>query len=273
MGRPQPRLHYASLVTRETELHLPGSSSAPHGPSSRSAHPVLPLPGPRWYIKAEWPGRGQSAEAARVSRVAAEPGGRGHHSWRPPLCASPRSFSCSAGPTSRRPGPADLQTWGREQICPWRFSGLGRGVPARDFWVRAGDAQRRKAGSRVRTGCSPSARRRDALAGGGGAPCTRPRCAPAPGPGNAAVRAPPVAASTRSPRVRSAEAGCRRFGLGWKMRNEMGASGPPNVDYLVHVSGTQKTHDLVSVRGSIRSTQQSGRSPGGKFLCDLGWRI
>lgn len=76
--------------------------------------------------------------------------------------------------------------------------------------------------------------------------------------------------SPRSPRVLSAEAGCQLFGLGWKVSNGVGDSGPLNVDYLVRISRTQKTHDLVSIRGLIHSTEQSGRSPGGKFPCNSG---
>ncbi|XP_032946052.1 uncharacterized protein LOC117013225 [Rhinolophus ferrumequinum] len=74
--------------------------------------------------------------------------------------------------------------------------------------------------------------------------------------------------SPRSPRVLSAEAGCQLFGLGWKVSNGVGDSGPLNVDYLVRLSRTQKTHDLVSIRGLIHSTEQSGRSPGGEIR---GW--
>lgn len=108
-----------------------------------------------------------------------------------------------------------------------------------------------------------------------------------PSPGAAVRPAPPVSCggpparesgpwqpqpvdSPRSPQVLSAEAGCQLFGLGWKVSNGVGDSGPLNVDYLVRLSRTQKTHDLVSIRGLIHSTERSGRSSGGKFPCNSG---
>lgn len=65
----------------------------------------------------------------------------------------------------------------------------------------------------------------------------------------------------RSPEVLSAAAGRHLFGLGEKVRECDGGLRTPNVDYLVRVSRAQKTHDLVSIRGLMHSTERPGRLP------------
>lgn len=143
-------------------------AAPPHAPS--------PRPSSGCYIRAEWPGPAQSAEAAlrpgrlRSRRDAAAAAG----TRRPALLCPEASFA----PRGRAPqAPRALQLRG-----PEAESGLGRGVPA-GIRAGAGDAQPRRARRRVQAGCSPGARRRDALAGARGARRTRLNRAPTPDPG------------------------------------------------------------------------------------------
>ena len=93
-----------------------------------SALPAPPRPGPGCYLKAEWSGRGQSAEVARARRCVR---GASH-----PVTGSPRSVLlirvslARRAPSPRRPGPADLQTPGPERIALGAFPGSAEGFPA-----------------------------------------------------------------------------------------------------------------------------------------------
>lgn len=193
----------ASAAPGKSELQLPGGSSPRLAdPPPRPAHPAPPRRGTGWYIRAEWPGPGQSAEAARDRGFPAGPVGRSCRSQKPPALRSP------PGAAPRCRGPADPQTRGRERLCPWRSPGSGRRVPA-GIRFRAGDAQPRKARSGVRAGRSARERRRDAP---GDPPLSRGRSRAR----ERGLWAPQPVRSPRSPRVASAEAGASSSALGDK---------------------------------------------------------
>lgn len=169
---------------------------------SQEAVRLLSPPLPALRLSRPAPLRDPLIYKGRMARPWAECGGgagarcAGGAGWtRPPQLAPanllfpPRASLSLRAPTLLCLGPADLQTRDRERICPWYFPGLGREVPA-GIWVRGGDAQPRKARSCVQAGCCPSARRRNALAGGGGAPSIRLFRAAVPRPGNAALGNP-----------------------------------------------------------------------------------
>ncbi|XP_041582782.1 translation initiation factor IF-2-like [Vulpes lagopus] len=171
----------------------------------------LPRPRAGWYIKAEWPGGRQSAEAARARAELPDPGGGA----RPP---ARRSALLPPPPRPRAP-----TSPGPRAELPWALSRACRGDAGGDLGARAGDAQQRRARRGVR------AARPGAPGRGGRSPRGRgdpgawgpPRRAPA-------ISARPERAARGWPRVESAGNGAR-------------GSGPPNVDYLVCISRARTT--------------------------------
>lgn len=196
----------------------------------RRAPPPPPRPAPprnRLVYKGRMARPGAERGGGAGSRFPSGSAGRSHRSQKPPLCA-PRPGPAPPAlrtPTPRCRGPADLQTRGRERLCPWRCPGSGRRVPA-GIRVRAGDAQPRKARSGVRAGCSARERRWDALAAVRGAPGD-----PSGSRGRSRARerglwAPQPVSCPRSPRVPSAEAGASSPALGGKRGTRRGAPDP-----------------------------------------------
>lgn len=265
---PQPFLQLFCLCCAwEIRTTTPRRQLAqPRRPSPRPAHCAPPRRGTGWYIRAEWPGPGQSAEAARDRGFPVGPAGRSCHSQKPPLRA-PRPgppLACPAGAHPTLPGPRRPANPRSRAALPLALSWVWQ-TGSGGNRVRAGNAQPRKARSGVRAGCSARARRRDALAAVRGAPGDPPGSRGRSRARERGLWAPQPVRSPRSPRVPSAEAGASSSALGDVCGPGRGAPDPPTWITWCASAGLGG-----SIRGLIHSPRLSRRSPRGKSPCPSG---
>ncbi|XP_048969718.1 translation initiation factor IF-2-like [Canis lupus dingo] len=218
------------------ELQFPGSSAAPWLPRSGHAQTTpppasaTPRPRPRagWYIRAEWPGGGQSAEAARARAVLPGP----EEAAARPLARSPARRSALLPPPPRPRAPTSS---GPRAELPRALSGPAEGMPAGTSGSRRRCAA--KKGEARRRGCAPWSSGTRHL----GTPAASSRHLRAAG-----ARSPGLASGGK----------CGEWGEGLRTPHR-GLLG-------VHQPGSDDPHprDLVCVLGLLPSTWQSGRIPG-----------
>lgn len=218
------------------ELQFPGSSAAPWLPRSGHAQTTpppasaTPRPRPRagWYIRAEWPGGGQSAEAARARAGLPGP----EEAAARPLARSPARRSALLPPPPRPRAPTSS---GPRAELPRALSGPAEGMPAGTSGSRRRCAA--KKGEARRRGCAPWSSGTRHL----GTPAASSRHLRAAG-----ARSPGLASGGK----------CGEWGEGLRTPHR-GLLG-------VHQPGSDDPHprDLVCVLGLLPSTWQSGRIPG-----------
>ncbi|XP_077708576.1 uncharacterized protein LOC144286244 [Canis aureus] len=209
-----------------------GSLAAPlrprpdHAPTRLGHAPATPRAG--WYIRAEWPGGGQSAEAARARAGLPGP----EEAAARPLARSPARRSALLPPPPRPRAPTSS---GPRAELPRALSGPAEGMPAGTSGSRRRCAA--KKGEARRRGCAPWSSGTRHL----GTPAASSRHLRAAG-----ARSPGLASGGK----------CGEWGEGLRTPHR-GLLG-------VHQPGSDDPHprDLVCVLGLLPSTWQSGRIPG-----------
>lgn len=247
----------ASAVPGKAELHLPGGSSPrpAEPPAPRPPRPAPPRCGTGRYIRAEWPGPRQSAEAARdhgcpAGLLVTATAARSHRSALP---APGRPRPALRAPTPTLPGsrrPANPRSRAALPLALSRVWQTGSGGNPGRRWrcaAEAGEERRARGalGAREAAGCAPRGPR------GAWRPAGVARPFPSPGTRPLGAPASQLPAISAGPERRGRG---QLFGLGRQAWNGTGGSGPPHVDYLVHISWAQKIHPRIdSVYPTVRS--------------------